>query len=159
MQFAVDRVKELRALLKLEQHEVDKLHREIQSYKKPLTEHQKASTADDNEQIPAYTEEISRLKDKIKEITSQQHHQTDEILELGRRHKQMATSNLGRTKSTPKRQILDDTLTNSIAEARRKYEDIGRKLEILRVRRNILLQEDGHLEDRKKLLQSYQSKY
>lgn len=41
MQFAVDRVKELRGQLKLEQQEIDKISKDYASYKKALTEHPK----------------------------------------------------------------------------------------------------------------------
>jgi hypothetical protein len=78
------------------------------------------------------------------------------LLEVGRRQKQEKAKMplIDRSKSTPKNNI-----NTEVIEAKRKYEEIGRKLEILRVRRNILLQEDNHLQDRIKLLQSYKIKY
>lgn len=47
---------------------------------------------------------------------------------------------MDRSKSTQKKLLSEDSLSNEVAEARRKYEEVGRKLEIMRVRKNILLQ-------------------
>jgi hypothetical protein len=83
------------------------------------------------------------------------------LLEVGRRQKQEKAKMplIDRSKSTPKNFLMDDNINTEVIEAKRKYEEIGRKLEILRVRRNILLQEDNHLQDRINLLQSYKIKY
>lgn len=61
-------------------------------------------------------------------------------MEIGRKQKQVKHNSMDRSKSTQKKLLSEDSLSNEVAEARRKYEEVGRKLEIMRVRKNILLQ-------------------